>query len=120
MFGVKVPITTIFDTNVVNKIEELINMKITGEFIDQLETAGITEPYKIINIFGGNLQTLGKFICYNKPSIFLYLNKEITKRLFLLSRTLIKQEFDVTKMRVNTWMKNKKKKSYNQTFLQLK
>ena len=53
------------------KIESLTGTLLQGDIIKQLEQTGVTEPYEIINTFGGNIKTLAKFICYNKPSIFL-------------------------------------------------
>ena len=108
-----------FDIRVVQQIESLSGMKINKNVQEQLEYAGMTEPYKMINKFGGNMKSFATFICYNKPSLFLEYEVEYVKKLYAMSRLLLSSSFATTEFKTNTWMKIKKKKAYNQTFLDL-
>ena len=100
---------------------ELITGIITpGKIIEQLERLGITEPYKIINTFGGNMSSLAKYICYNKPSIFLHHHQSTTKQLFLLSRHILNVTLSTKVFKPRIWGRTKKQISFNKQFLKIK
>ena len=63
---------TKIDPEIIKIIESITNELVPGKIIKQLEKSGVIEPNKIINTFGGSLNSLAKYICYNKPSIFLH------------------------------------------------
>ena len=105
-----------FDIRVVQQIEVLSGMKINKNVQKQLEYAGLTEPYKMINKFGGNMKSFATFICYNKPSLFLEYEVEYVKKLYAMSRLLLNSSFATTEFKTNTWMKIRKKKVYNQIY----
>ena len=108
-----------FESNIVLKIESLTGMTLKGKIMEQLEKVGITEPYKIVNKFGGNIKTFATFICYNKPSLFLNYEIDCVKKLFILARTILKLNFTTTEIKPNLWIRTRKKKTVNKTFLQL-
>ena len=119
LFGKQKDNPSKFDIKVVQQIESLTDMKLNKNVQEQLEYAGLTEPYKIVNKFGGNMKSFATFICYNKPSLFLEYEIEYVKKSFAMSRLLLSTSFSTTELKTNIWMKIRKKKNYNQIFLEL-
>ena len=48
--------------------------------------AGINQPWKIVNTFGGQMTALAHQLSYIKPSVFLFRHPILTKRLIFFSR----------------------------------
>ena len=71
IYGTRNPTRSIFEPEVINKFRDFIGQEMPQEIVEIFQNSGYTEPYEIINLFGGNQQTLVRFICYNRPSIFL-------------------------------------------------
>ena len=101
------------------KLEQYIEIKITTPLFMQLEDSGTTKPHQIVNVFGGNFQSLEQFICYNKPSLFLNEHKEVTRRLFAMSKLLLKKEFKIPSFSPSDWMDCKKTEGFNKKFMKL-
>ena len=59
------------------------------------------------------------FICYNKLSLFLNYEIDCVKKLFIMARTILKINFTTTEIKPNLWIRTRKKKTFNKTFLQL-
>ena len=93
---------------------------VPGKIIEQLEKFGVIEPNKIINTFGGSLNSLAKYICYNKPSIFLHHHQSTTKQLFLISRFILNLDITVKSIKPKSWMRTRKPSSYNKNFIKMK
>ena len=108
------------DTEVITKIESITDMLVPGKIIEQLEKSGVIEPNKIINTFGGSLSSLAKYICYNKPSVFLHHHQSTTKQLFLISRSIMNVELTTKSIKPKVWMRTRKLSSYNKHFLKMK
>ena len=96
------------DKGVIKMIELITGTLTPGKIIEQLERSGIIEPYKIINTFGGNMSSLAKYICYNKPSIFLHHHQSTTKQLFLLSRHILNVTLSTRVFTPRIWGRTKK------------
>ena len=65
------------------------------------------------------MKAFATFICYNKPSLFLEHEEEYVKKLFTMSRSILNTNFNTTEIKPKFWIKTRKKKTYNKTFLQL-
>ena len=71
----------------------------------------------LVNTFGGGIAALAKQIVFMKVSIFIEKHPDITRRLFTLSRIILKLDLTMTHIFHQQWMKIKKKKEYDKEFL---
>ena len=86
--------TKIVEPEVVSKLCDFIGGKIPLEMIQKFQDSGNNSPHKIVNLFGGNQQTLIRFIKANQPSIFLLNYPKTTGNLFQMARLMFKERFD--------------------------
>ena len=59
---------------------------------------------------------MSMFICYHKPSLFLYQFESFTQKLFLLSRLELNLPFNLTAFNPKQWLANKKQNKYDKSF----
>ena len=76
------------------------------------------QPYLLVNVFGGNLKTLARRLCGLSPSFFLYNNKDLTKKLIILSRQELVIPLPRHSIPSTEWGKKMKHFSYDNDFYQ--
>ena len=104
---------------VVSKLCDFIGGKIPLEMLDKFQESGNNLPHKIVNLFGGNQQTLIRFIRNNQASIFLIRHPKVTGNLFQMARLMLQQRFDTTDFPPHKWMKMKKTRKFDIKFMKM-
>ena len=104
---------------VVSKLCDFIGGKIPLEMLDKFQESGNNLPHKIVNLFGGNQQTLIRFIRNNQVSIFLIRHPKVTGNLFQMARLMLQQRFDTTDFPPHKWMKMKKTHKFDNKFMKM-
>ena len=99
---------------------ELLDYDLPSEVVQQLMIAGINQPYKLINTFGGQMTALAHQLSYATPSVFLFLHPLLTKRLIFFSRLVLNIEINTTNISTKQWKKRKKNDKYDTTFFNMK
>ena len=85
--------------------------------IQKLQESDKVFPWKIVNLFGGNTETLIQFLCYNKPSLFLHTDSTNTRNLFTMARILLQESFKKKEFPPHHWINKKKAPSFDNIFL---
>ena len=100
----------------ITKLEKVLGEKIPPEIFSELVDGKIITPHMLINTFGRGIQSIAKFICYHKPSLFLHKHESFTQKLITLSRIEINVQLDQTTFTPNHWKRVKKSSSFEQIF----
>ena len=54
IYGPRTPISSTFDPEVITKFRDFIGQEMPPEIVEIFQKSGYTQPYEIINLFGGN------------------------------------------------------------------
>ena len=100
----------------ITKLERILGDNIPQEIFKELVNGGIITPQKLINTFGGGLQSMTMFMCYHKPSLFLARFDSFTHKLFVLSRLELNLSMNKTEFSPKEWTLNKKRVTYDRAF----
>ena len=86
-------------------------------FLTLLEKGNITQPATLVNVFGGDIESLLLKIMALEPSYFLYDMVELTEKLIIFSRLELKIEFSTKPIKASNWLHVMKDDSYNAQFM---
>ena len=117
IYGRKQVAQNTFQPEVLTKIEQFIGDAMPSPIIQKLQESDKVLPWKIVNLFGGNSETLIQFICYNKPSLFLHKHGIYTRKLFTMSRILLQENFKKKEFPPHHWINKKKTPSFDNIFM---
>ena len=56
IYGPRTPVSSTFDPAVITKFGEFIGQEMPQDIVEIFRNSGYTQPYEIINLFGGNQQ----------------------------------------------------------------
>ena len=111
--------TKTVEPEVISKLCDFIGGKIPLDMIQKFQDSGNNSPHKIVNLFGGNQQTLIRFIKANQLSLFLLNYPKITGNLFQMARLMFKEKFDTIDFPPHKWTKMKKTDKFDNKFIQM-
>ena len=99
---------------------DLLDYDLPSEVVQQLMIAGVNQPYKLVNTFGGHMTALAHQLSYTSPYVFLFRHPNLTKGLIFFSRLVL--DIDITKTNISTkkWKRLKKHDKYNTIFFNMK
>ena len=97
-----------FQPEVLTKIEQFIGEAMPSPIIQKLQESDKVLPWKLVNLFSGNSETLIQFICYNKASLFLHTHGTYTRKLFTMARILLQENFKKKEFPPHHWINKKK------------
>ena len=86
-------------------------------FLTLLEKGIITQPATLVNVFGGDIESLLLKIMALEPSYFLYDTIELTEKLIIFSRLELKIEFNTKSIKASNWLHVMKDDAYNSQFM---
>ena len=116
MFGPEITNVKQPRSTFITKLERIMGEKIPQEIFKELVNGGIITPQKLISTFGGGFQSMAKFICYHKPSLFLQQFESYTQKLFILSRIELNLNLSKTEFTPKIWTASRKRQIYDRSF----
>ena len=87
-------------------------------FSTLLEKGNITQPSTLVNVFGGDMESLLIKIMGLEPSYFLYDMIALTEKLIIFSRLELKLEINTKPIKASHWLQVMKDDSYNAQFME--
>jgi len=111
---------TNMDKKFCTKLKDLFQLSHdqTAYFQTLLEKGNITQPATLVNVFGGDIESLLIKIMGLEPSYFLYDMVELTEKLIIFAKLELNLEINSNTIKGTTWYRSMKDEQYNADFMQ--